>query len=124
MKGMEARRRRGRLEEDAGGPGSMLGTWLAKGAFIAFLVWLLQHPLPGMLRALAYSECMQHREAAACAAAGLCSAALGWQPAAAVLGSHLAAARRAGYALKRHNHLSAHRISVVLQPWPCTPCSH
>ncbi len=34
----------------------MLGAWLAKGAFIMLLVWLLQHPLPGMLRALAYSE--------------------------------------------------------------------
>ncbi|KAL4446748.1 hypothetical protein ABPG77_007992 [Micractinium sp. CCAP 211/92] len=51
----EERRRRGRLEEDAGGPGRMLGAWLAKGGFIMFLVWLLQRPLPGMLRALAYS---------------------------------------------------------------------
>ncbi|KAL4425430.1 hypothetical protein ABPG75_009446 [Micractinium tetrahymenae] len=51
----EARRRRGRLEEDAGGSGRMLGAWLAKAAFIAFLVWLLQHPLPGLLRALAYT---------------------------------------------------------------------
>lgn len=64
----ETRRRKGRLEEDAGGPWRMLGAWLAKAAFIAALVWLLQHPLPGMLRALAYSECLRQCTAAVWAA--------------------------------------------------------
>ncbi|EFN57210.1 hypothetical protein CHLNCDRAFT_143650 [Chlorella variabilis] len=45
---------KGRLSEDAGSLNAMLAAWLAKNAGIAFLVWLLQHPLPGLLESFVY----------------------------------------------------------------------
>lgn len=52
----QAARRGGRFAEDAGGGVAMARNWTAKVAFIALLVWLLLHPLPGPLRAFAYGE--------------------------------------------------------------------
>ena len=47
---------KGRLSEDAGSLNAMLAAWLAKNAGIAFLVWLLQHPLPGLLESFVYGR--------------------------------------------------------------------
>ena len=45
---------RGRLSEDAGSSGGMVAAWASKIVFIAILVRLLMHPLPGLLESLAY----------------------------------------------------------------------
>ena len=45
---------KGRLGEDAGSRNAMLASWLAKSAFVTFLVWLPQYKLPGLLESFAY----------------------------------------------------------------------
>ena len=44
----------GLLDEDAGSSGGMVAAWASKMVFIAVLVRLLMHPLPGLLESLAY----------------------------------------------------------------------